>query len=162
MLASCLEDSDRYSKKKLFSVPNLFTHFVCLQFCTSVLQWRQVVNNSMKQHYWCDGFSLTLPPYTHVYLVIHILIKLLDLSNAFLVEYLQTAMPDISTSVLKQKNIYITDMCSCCTIAWLCKIQKGCTRLAAASDKVTNCLPMVGGSLWVLRLPPPLKLVVMI
>jgi hypothetical protein len=77
---------------------------VCLQFCTSVLQWRQVVNNSMKQHYWCDGFSLTLPPYTHVYLVIHILIKLLDLSNAFLVEYLLTAMPDISTSVLKQKN----------------------------------------------------------
>jgi hypothetical protein len=51
-------------------------------FLTSVLQWRQVVNNSMKQHYWCDGFSLTLPPYTHVYLVIHILIKLLDLSNA--------------------------------------------------------------------------------
>jgi hypothetical protein len=33
-------------------VTNLFTHFVCLQFCTSVLQWRQVVNNSMKQHYW--------------------------------------------------------------------------------------------------------------
>ena len=32
--------------------------------------------------------------------------KLLDLSNAFLVEYLLTAMPDISTSVLKQKNIY--------------------------------------------------------
>jgi hypothetical protein len=31
------------------------------------------VNNSMKQHYWCDGFSLTLPSYTHVYLVIHIL-----------------------------------------------------------------------------------------
>ena len=34
------------------------------------------------------------------------LIKLLDLSNAFLVEYLLTAissMPDISTSVLKQK-----------------------------------------------------------
>ena len=51
-----------------------------------------------------DGFSLTLPPYTHVYLIIHILIKLLDLSNAFLVEYLLTAMPDISTSVLKQKK----------------------------------------------------------
>ena len=33
----------------------------------------------------------------------------------------------------------------------------GCTRLAAAS-----CLPMVGGSLRVLRLPPPLKLVAMI
>ena len=79
--------------------------YTLLQFCTSVLQWRKVVNNSMKQHYWCDGFSLTLPPYTHVYLVIHILIKLLDLSNAFSVEYLLTAMPDISTSVLKQKNI---------------------------------------------------------
>ena len=40
------------------------------------------------------------------------LIKLLDLSNAFLVEYLLTAissMPDISTSVLKQtKNIKLT------------------------------------------------------
>ena len=27
-------------------------------------------------------------------------------------------------------------MCSCYTIAWLCKLKKGCTRLAAASDKV--------------------------
>ena len=31
-------------------------------------------------------------------------------------------------------------MCSCCTIAWLCKLQKGCTRLAAASDKVYQLL----------------------
>jgi len=39
------------------------------------------------------------------------LIKLLDLSNAFLVEYLLTAissMPDISTSVLTKKNIKLT------------------------------------------------------
>ena len=28
--------------------------------------------------------------------------------------------------------------------------------------KLTSCLPMVGGSLWVLRLLPPLKLVAMI
>jgi hypothetical protein len=28
--------------------------------------------------------------------------------------------------------------------------------------KFTSCLPMVGGSLWVLRLPPPLKLVAMV
>jgi len=28
--------------------------------------------------------------------------------------------------------------------------------------KFTSCLPRVGGSLWVLRLPPPLKLVAMI
>jgi hypothetical protein len=28
--------------------------------------------------------------------------------------------------------------------------------------KFTSCLPMVGGSLWVLRLSPPLKLVAMI
>jgi hypothetical protein len=28
--------------------------------------------------------------------------------------------------------------------------------------KFTSCLPMVGGSLWVLRLLPPLKLVAMI
>ena len=43
--------------------------------------------------------------------------------------------------------------------AWvrLCKLQKGCTRLAAASDKVTSWLPMVGGSLQLL----PLKLVAM-
>jgi len=39
--------------------------------------------------------------------------------------------------------------------------KKGCTRLADASDKVYQ-LPMVGGSLRVLRLLPPLKLVVMI
>jgi hypothetical protein len=37
--------------------------------------------------------------------------------------------------------------------------KKGCIRLAAASDKVYL---MVGGSLWVLRLLPSLKLVVMI
>jgi hypothetical protein len=48
-------------------------------------------------------------------------------------------MPDISASVLKQ-NKYITDMCSCYTIAWLCILQKGCTRLAAASDKVYQLL----------------------
>ena len=47
--------------------------------------------------------------------------------------------------------------------AQLCKLQKGYTRLAAASDKVyTSCLPRLGGSLRVLRLPPPLKLVAMI
>jgi hypothetical protein len=54
------------------------------------------------------------------------------------VEYLLTAissMPDISTSVLKQKK-YKTDMCSCYKIARLCKLQKECTRLAAASDKL--------------------------
>jgi len=28
--------------------------------------------------------------------------------------------------------------------------------------KFTSCLLMVGGSLWVLRLPPPLKLIAMI
>ena len=37
--------------------------------------------------------------------------------------------------------------------------KKGCTRLAVASDKVTSCLPMVGGSFRVLRLLPPLKVV---
>jgi hypothetical protein len=31
-------------------------------------------------------------------------------------------------------------MCSCYKIAWLCKLQKGCTRLAAASDKVYQLL----------------------
>ena len=40
--------------------------------------------------------------------------------------------------------------------------KKGCTRLAAARDKFTSCLPRVGGSLRVLRLPPPQKLVAMI
>ena len=45
----------------------------------------------------------------------------------------------------------------------LCKLQKGCTRLTATSDKVyTSCLPMVGGSLRVLGLLPPLKLIAMI
>jgi hypothetical protein len=70
------------------------------------------------------------------------LIKLLDLSNAFLVEYLLTTISsvlDISTSVLKQKY-YITDMCSCYTISWLCQLQKRCTRIAAASDKAYQLL----------------------
>ena len=31
-------------------------------------------------------------------------------------------------------------MYSCYTIAWVCKLQKGCTRLAAASDKVYQLL----------------------
>jgi hypothetical protein len=31
-------------------------------------------------------------------------------------------------------------MCSCYTIAWLCKLQKGCTRLEDASDKVYQLL----------------------
>ena len=39
--------------------------------------------------------------------------------------------------------------------------KKGCTRRAAASDKAYSCLPRVGGSLRVLQLPPPLKLVAM-
>jgi len=46
--------------------------------------------------------------------------------------------------------------------ARLCKLQKGCIRLAAASDKVYQLLTQVVGSLRVLRLPPPLKLVAMI
>jgi hypothetical protein len=44
--------------------------------------------------------------------------------------------------------------------ARICELQKGCTRLAVI--KSTSCLPMVGGSLRVLRLLPPLKLVAMI
>jgi hypothetical protein len=46
--------------------------------------------------------------------------------------------------------------------ARLCKLQKRCTRLAATSDEVTSCLFMVGGSLRVLQLLPPLKLVAII
>ena len=44
----------------------------------------------------------------------------------------------------------------------LCKLQKRCTRLAATCDNITSCLPMVGGSLRILRLLPPRKLVSMI
>ena len=44
----------------------------------------------------------------------------------------------------------------------LCKLQKRCTRLAAASDKVYQLLAHGRGSLWVLRLLPRLKLVAMI
>ena len=40
--------------------------------------------------------------------------------------------------------------------------KKGCTRLAAVSDKFSSCLPKVGGSHRVLQLLPPLKLVAMI
>ena len=39
--------------------------------------------------------------------------------------------------------------------------KKGCTRLAAQVIKCISCLPMVGGSLRVLRRLPPLKLVAM-
>jgi hypothetical protein len=41
-------------------------------------------------------------------------------------------------------------------------ITKRCTRLAAASDKVYQLFADVGGSLQVLRLPPPLKQVAII
>jgi hypothetical protein len=41
----------------------------------------------------------------------------------------------------------------------LCKLQKWCTRLTAQVIKFPSCSPMVGGSLHVLRLLPPLKLV---
>ena len=46
--------------------------------------------------------------------------------------------------------------------ALLCKLQKWCTRLAAASDKVYQLLAHGGGSLRVRRLPPQLKVVAMI
>ena len=42
----------------------------------------------------------------------------------------------------------------------LCKLQKGCTRLAAANDKAYQLLAR--SSLRVFRLLPPLKLVAMI
>ena len=40
--------------------------------------------------------------------------------------------------------------------------KKGALNDTVASDKFTSCLPMVGGSLWVFRLLPRLKLVEMI
>jgi hypothetical protein len=40
--------------------------------------------------------------------------------------------------------------------------KKGCTRFTATSDKVYQLLSNFGGSLWVLLLLPPLKLVAMI
>ena len=46
--------------------------------------------------------------------------------------------------------------------AWLCKLQKGALDSQPQVIKFTSCLPMVGGSLRVLRLLPPLKLVAMI
>ena len=46
---------------------------------------------------------------------------------------------------------------------WLCKLQKeGAHDLQSQVIKFTRCLPMVGASLQVLWLPPPLKLVAMI
>jgi hypothetical protein len=45
-----------------------------------------------------------------------------------------------SSFINKNKNKYITDMCSCYTIAWRCKLQKECTQLAAASDKAYQLL----------------------
>jgi hypothetical protein len=46
--------------------------------------------------------------------------------------------------------------------ARLCKLQKGALESQPQAIKVTSCLLMVGGSLRVLRLLPPLKLVAMI
>ena len=81
--------------------------------------------------------------------------------KCFLVEYLLTAissMPDISTSVLKQKK-YKTDMCSCYKIARFVNYKKGALDSQPQVIKFISCLRMVGGSV---RLPPLLKLVVMI
>jgi hypothetical protein len=46
--------------------------------------------------------------------------------------------------------------------ARLCKLQKGPLDSQSQVIKLTSCLPMVGGSLRVLRLLPPLKLDAMI
>ena len=46
-------------------------------------------------------------------------------------------------------------------ISYLCK-KKITKKVHSTVIKFTSCLPMVGGSLWVLRLLPPLKLVAMI
>jgi hypothetical protein len=46
--------------------------------------------------------------------------------------------------------------------ARLCKLQKGALGSQPQVIKIANCLPMVGGSLRVLRLLPALKLVAMI
>jgi hypothetical protein len=52
-------------------------------------------------------------------------------------------------------------------MAWvharLCNLQKkDALDLQLQVIKLSSCLPMVGGSLWVLRLLPPLKMVAMI
>ena len=48
-------------------------------------------------------------------------------------------------------------------ITRLCKLQKKDALYSQPQViKFTSCLPMVGGSLWILRLLPPLKLVAMI
>jgi hypothetical protein len=54
--------------------------------------------------------------------------------NNFILDYLS------ESSRHDANKKYITDMCSCYTIAWLCKLQKGCTRLAAESDKAYQLL----------------------
>ena len=54
---------------------------------------------------------------------------------------------------LNKQGSWITLYNSSCkpitNMAWVrarfCKLQKGCTGLAAANDKFTSCLPMVGG-----------------
>ena len=49
-------------------------------------------------------------------------------------------------------------------VGWrpLCKLKKGAVDSQPQVIKFTICLPTVGGSHRVLRLPPPLKLVAMI
>ena len=65
---------------------------------------------------------------------------------------------------LNELGSWITSYKPITNTAWvrvrLSKLQKGCTRLTTASDKVynTSYLPMVGGFLWVLRFPPSIKL----
>ena len=46
--------------------------------------------------------------------------------------------------------------------ARLCKLKKGALDLQPQVINFTSCFPMVGGSLWVLRLLPPIRLVAMI
>jgi hypothetical protein len=46
--------------------------------------------------------------------------------------------------------------------ARLCKLPKGPLDSQSQVIKLTSCLPMVGGSLRVLRFPPPIKLTVAI
>jgi hypothetical protein len=123
---------------------------------------------------WYQRFVLFQVEYLHIYIgKIHpkrfvnnyYVVNLIKYRNESLLAVILEGLSGRDRMVVGLPNNSYTPITNTAWIrARLCKLQKWCTRLAATSDKVYQLLelPMVGGSLQVHHLLPPLKLVAMI
>jgi hypothetical protein len=65
------------------------------------------VNNSMKQHYWCDGFSLTLPPYISCHTYIKLEAQWTELVSSTYANILKYYIQGMPTNIILQVFLYI-------------------------------------------------------